>query len=162
LEAFLDELKQLKARIKSAGFDEESDKFILARLYGESGPATGAKTLFDAYLYFLTAAPPDAGVRVQAEDLIQKDRRAAFLYLLEIEIRRLTLYKREQARIQSKKIGVEVLRGHVPDTQAFDRLLRYESHLDRTFDRILNRLEQLQRSRKGLATPPTLNVKLAS
>jgi hypothetical protein len=36
-----------------------------------------------------------------------------------------------------------------PDAPAFDRLLRYEASLERSFDRTLGQLERLQRMRLG-------------
>jgi hypothetical protein len=41
-----------------------------------------------------------------------------------------------------------------------DLLLRYESSLERAFDRALSQLERVQRIRKGQPIPPTLNVNL--
>ena len=45
-------------------------------------------------------------------------------------------------------------------TLPIDLLLRYESSLERAFDRALSQLERLQRIRKGQPVPPTLNVNL--
>jgi hypothetical protein len=41
------------------------------------------------------------------------------------------------------------------------RLIRYEAHLSREIDRTLNRLERLQRMRKGQPLPPQLEVKIS-
>lgn len=41
-------------------------------------------------------------------------------------------------------------------------LLRYESNLERTFDRTLIQLERLQRIRKGQPVPPILNVSVST
>jgi hypothetical protein len=38
---------------------------------------------------------------------------------------------------------------------------RYEAHLSREIDRILNRLERLQRICKGQPLPPQLDVKIS-
>jgi len=43
-----------------------------------------------------------------------------------------------------------------------DLLLRYESNLERAFDRTLNQLERLQRIRNGQPVPPTLNVNVST
>ena len=50
----------------------------------------------------------------------------------------------------------------VPEAPRLDRLLRYSSSLERDFDRTLNQLERLQRTRKGQAVPPTLNVNVST
>lgn len=41
-------------------------------------------------------------------------------------------------------------------------LLRYESNLERAFDRTLIQLERLQRIRNGQPVPPTLDVNVTS
>jgi hypothetical protein len=38
---------------------------------------------------------------------------------------------------------------------------RYETHLDCQIDRIVNRLERLQRIREGQPLPPRVNVKIS-
>jgi hypothetical protein len=43
-----------------------------------------------------------------------------------------------------------------------DLSARYESTLERSFERALNQLERLQRTRKGQALPPTLNVNVST
>ena len=49
----------------------------------------------------------------------------------------------------------------IPGQEVSDRLLRYETHLSREIDRILNRLERLQRMRKGQPLPPQVDVKIS-
>ena len=59
--------------------------------------------------------------------------------------------------------GVEILKntvlvewGYAP---GFDRLLHYEAHLERNFDRTLSQLERLQRMRLGQPVLPKLEVR---
>jgi len=47
-----------------------------------------------------------------------------------------------------------------PDEGASDRVLRYETHLDRQLYRALDQLERLQRRRNGESVPPPLNFNL--
>ena len=54
-----------------------------------------------------------------------------------------------------------MLRESIPDSEGIDRLLRYETHLSRESDRILSRLERLQRTRKGKPLPPQLDVNIS-
>jgi hypothetical protein len=48
----------------------------------------------------------------------------------------------------------------LPPTEATDKLLRYEAHLDRQLYRAMDQLERLQRQRRGETVPPPLNVNL--
>ena len=48
------------------------------------------------------------------------------------------------------------------DEPPVDLFLRYESNLERAFDRTLNQLDRQQRMRKGQPVPPTLNVNVSA
>ena len=47
------------------------------------------------------------------------------------------------------------------DSGVPDHLLRYETHISREIDRIPNRLERLQRMRKGQPLPPQVDVNIS-
>ncbi len=48
----------------------------------------------------------------------------------------------------------------IPNREALDKLLRYETTIDRALNRSLDRLERLQRRRRGEPVPPPLSVRL--
>ena len=48
----------------------------------------------------------------------------------------------------------------IPNGEIVDKILRYETTIERSLDRALTRLERLQRRRRGEMVPPTLNVSL--
>lgn len=54
----------------------------------------------------------------------------------------------------------EVKAAIMPSQDAMDRFIRYEAHLSREFDRILNQLDRVRRMRRGQPAPPTLRVEL--
>ena len=49
----------------------------------------------------------------------------------------------------------------IPRAEALDRLLRAEDATERSLNRAIDRLESLQRRRKGEAVPPPLGVRLS-
>jgi hypothetical protein len=55
-----------------------------------------------------------------------------------------------------------LLRDNAHGGQPLELLLRYQTNLDREFDRGLSQLERLQRSRKGQPEPPTLNLNVST
>jgi hypothetical protein len=59
--------------------------------------------------------------------------------------------RREHPRV---KVGVPVA---IPNSEALDRLLRYETTIERSLTRSLDRLERLQRRRSEERTPQELN-----
>ena len=70
------------------------------------------------------------------------------------------------AKLHDTAAEVEALRrGHnfagarVPTQEVSDRLIRYEAHLSREFDRTLTQFERLQRMRLGQPVLPKLEVR---
>jgi hypothetical protein len=64
-----------------------------------------------------------------------------------------------QLDIERRKYRVDqVLLSH---QTALDLYIRYDTYLSRETDRLLNRLERLQRMRKGQPLPPQLDVKIS-
>ncbi len=49
----------------------------------------------------------------------------------------------------------------IPNSEALDRLLRYETTIERQLNRAIERLDRLQRHRRGEAVPPELRVHFA-
>ena len=94
-------------------------------------------------------------------DLPPEERKLKFLACLEEEIGRLKDLHKELKELSRLEVEVEQESCDVPEAPRLDRLLRYSASLERDFDRTLNQLERLQRTRKGQPVPPTLNVNLS-
>jgi len=60
----------------------------------------------------------------------------------------------------TRVIETAVGRHAIPDDGALDRILRYETTIDRFLGRSLEQLERLQRRRRGEVVPPPLSVHL--
>jgi hypothetical protein len=78
------------------------------------------------------------------------------------EIDRLKQYQKKSEPNEFERKKVEILRQRVPDSPGLDRLLRYETSLERAFDRTLTQVERIQRTRKGQPLPPQVDVKISS
>ena len=77
------------------------------------------------------------------------------------EIERLTKLEKDIVDDDLKRMEHKKSAAVIPCQDISDHLLRYETHLSREIDRILNRLERLQRMRKGQPLPPQLDVKIS-
>lgn len=156
-------LNILRESIERNGFDPNWDKKILTTLYGEHFKETlWRETLFNRYLIW-------SATSVSSEEEPQKKGTASpqqskdnLLAELQSEIMRLDRYGQEQAAVVSDKLRLESLPSNVPDAQRLDRLLRYETTLERGIHRVLNQLEHLQRMRLGQPVAPSLNVNVSS
>ena len=58
-------------------------------------------------------------------------------------------------------LNMEFDRHAIPNRDALDKLLRYETAIERNLSRALDRLDRLQRRRKGELIPPSVNVHLS-
>jgi hypothetical protein len=103
------------------------------------------------------------GERSNEECGDKRDRKAikAVLELIDHRLRMLEgTLKQSVGNLISGALAERQIRT-LPSADAADRILRYESHLERQLDRAIDQLERLQRRRGGESVPPPLNVNLA-
>ena len=81
--------------------------------------------------------------------------------VIDSEIERFSKLKEVREKIDQQKILFNELTGVIPSGRRADLFLRYETQLSREIDRILIRLERLQRMRKGEQLPPQLDIKIS-
>jgi hypothetical protein len=158
LEGCLELLKELREGIEANGFDPKCDADILANLYGQPSGENWPRTLFDSYRNWLAAIGVPEDERLQRGFPKPDECKESFLAELDGEIKRVERYKKTHASIEVERRKLEVLRQHVPLTPQFDHLVRYETSLERNFDRTLSQLERLQRVRLHQPVLPTLEV----
>jgi hypothetical protein len=162
METCLSLLTVLEALIEKRGFDEEVDKEFLTRVYGNTLSAGELDSLLDSYSRYLKIAHSPGSIGEQNKLKSPEECKNKFLEELNEEIERLCKYQEERARIESSRMKVESLSRSVPDAPQSERLIRYETTLEKAFDRTLNQLERLQRIRKGQSLPPTPNVNVST
>jgi hypothetical protein len=83
----------------------------------------------------------------------------------------LDLIARERKKLQSLRktikenenleLEAEVASLALPSKEAVDKILRYETAMERQLYRAINELERLQRQRKGETVPPPINVEFS-
>lgn len=155
-------LEELRGRIDECGFSPEMDKTILTKLYGEYDEKNYYQPLFRSYLLWSRAASFSVEECQQRGLPSPEESKEGFLGELKEEFKRLRNYEKEQEKVVSGKLALESLRFGVPGTPQLDRLLRYETTLERAIDRTLNQLERFQRMRLGQPVPPPINLNVSS
>jgi len=83
------------------------------------------------------------------------------LELLDEKQEALSIAMRAASAREALHDASEKARLSLPEPEAMDRLLRYETSIERQLYRAINQLERLQRRRQGEAIPPPINVELA-
>jgi len=106
----------------------------------------------------LTAGFPGAKEAATDPDQLKACMREA----LAEEVNRLQKLQDLQEAIELRKIDSSVDVARIPSEEVADRLLRYEAHLSREFDRTLTQLERLQRMRRGQPVLPPIKVDISS
>ena len=76
------------------------------------------------------------------------------------EIERLTVLAKRLTADEFTRAHYKTAAAVIPGQEVSERLIRYEAHFSREIDRVLNRLERLQRIRKGHPLPPQLDVNI--
>jgi hypothetical protein len=159
LEYCLESVNDLRKNIATRGFKHDEDDPILEAVYGRSEEFRLRGNLYDLYKIAFTIFEGFEGNRQHDSDRQQKRVRAEFLKEIDEEIRRLKREQEAHASIEATRTQLKILRQYVPKERALDRLLRYEAHLDRLYDRAASRLERLQRMRLGQPVLPELKVR---
>jgi hypothetical protein len=86
--------------------------------------------------------------------------RTIMISSIDNNIEHLAEWEEKLLAIEVERIRYKMLAAVIPSQDVMDLLMRYETHISREIDRILNRLERLQRMRKGQPPPPQINLKL--
>lgn len=146
-------LRELGEGISDA-FHEARDSQILKKLYGADTDSAKKENLMTRYHNYLGMATCSDEAR-QKNGFPGPDKcRERFLKEIQSEIDRLVRLKSfEDARSE-----VERLVQNVPEDSQLDRLLRYLAELERQYSNAQNRLERLQRMRRGQSVLPKLEI----
>lgn len=148
-------LQTAKSEITSDGY---ISKMILEKIYG-------AFCFWD-YLFARTclhAGPPEAKMDQPSPKILDKQvdmKCAAVVAHIDQNLGRISALETYASQREALALDAEKRSFSLPATDATDKLLRYEAHLDRQLYRAMDQLERLQRRRRGENVPPPLNINL--
>jgi len=160
LQRCVEMLEELKENIGSRGFEEDADNLILDAIYGERDERLSRNDVFDDYEAWLNTSVASVEEREREGYAAPEQCQQHVIHAIEKEILRLRRYQKDHAAFQTARTRLEVQSRHVPTTPEMDRLLRYETTLERSFDRTLSQLERAQRLRRGQPVPPEVKVRV--
>ena len=145
-------LNDLRERVEKNGFDYECDWKVLAQVHG------GPLWLWKRYSKELQEAE---NKRQRGEPVSSPFSKQRALDDLADSIRSLEHEAAVQAEIEGERANMKRVSLMVPESPNLERFMRYEAHLSRERDRLLNQLDRVQRMRRGQPAPPTLNVNVS-
>ena len=160
LELCISQLRLLKRLIEWSGFNKERDMRLFRTVYGDCVLFSlfGVRSVPNYYGQCLSHSQLSEPERLKKGCPTPNECKANFLEELQKEIEQLESKKKVIAELAGPKEELEAICRNVPEGPRLDRLLRYESSLERQFDRTLTQLERLQRMRLGQAVLPKLEV----
>jgi hypothetical protein len=154
-------LEELWKGIQNRGFNREQDGSLLRAIYGDPERHHLRQTLQDEYSIWLDTACLAEEVRTAQKSAPPEECKLKVLQSILAEIKRLEKYKNKPESRESERTKMEIFRQSVVASRGMDLFLRHETHLSREIDRIMNRIERLQRMRKGQPPPPQVEVKIS-
>ena len=158
LEQCLEWLAHLRKGIEEVGFRPDQDAVFLKSLYGNRDPSRLGTDLYDSYETLLQIAETPEEERERKRYPSPSECRQIVMDKIDKEIRRIKRDQKARSSVQAARTQLEIVSRNVPDGPGLDRLLRYETSLDRSFDRTLSQLERLQRVWLGQPVLPKLEV----
>lgn len=147
-------LKLLRLMVNKWGFEENNR--LVAKLCGDLPDGELANSFRLLYETFAAYAKLS---EKQIDTSSDSQHRKVMVGHIDAHIEGLTELEAASAALDERKIMSKRCAGLIPDQS--DRLLRYETHFERQIDRIVTRLELLQRVRKRQPLPPQVDVKIS-
>jgi hypothetical protein len=98
---------------------------------------------------------------LSAEALRERNKRRALAYL-DAELFDLALLKEGRAEREAHEEQSRQAASVLPSGAVLEKIIRYESKLERQLYRAMTQLERLQRLRRGEAVPPPLQMEVSA
>jgi len=153
-------LTDWRGRIHQRGYDAYWDFNVTRILYGRfRAEELDASTQREVKEMFANSGLKNRDIRSdQEKQEFESKEYTTLLSQLDKHIELLQLVKSTSESISAELTQYERDSQLVPRAENLDRLIRYEAHIDRSFDRTLNQLERSIRMRLGHPSPPVLNI----
>jgi hypothetical protein len=148
-----DTFELLRSTVIKVGFIENCH--LINKLYGrdrESGLPYSIRLFYEIY-----AKDPRLAEKQNDQPSDTKER-ASMVEWIEAEIKRLTVLEKMLEANDRQRMEYKTLAAVIPGQEESDRLLGNETHFSREIEKILSRLERVQRMRRGQPVFPPAKV----
>lgn len=151
-------LEQLRDSVKRDGHCPKRLEDILKRLLVDSGAKVSHLGWPEANGLWSSKPELEEGESENSGSSIPENLREVSKSLVEKKLAQFRALQEQHDLTERNRKENERLRQQVPDNPSAERLLRYETSLERSFDRTLSQLERIQRMRKGQNIPPPIKL----
>jgi hypothetical protein len=148
--------KLLRLSLIEEGFIENCH--LIKRLYGvdqDGGFPDWIPVMYESYARLAEL------LKKQGDQSVEPELRKRMVEMIDQEIESLTKMEKQLEDAVHGRFLYKWLAAVIPGQGTMELVMRYETHLSREIDRIVNRLVRLQRMRKGQPLPPQLDVKIS-
>ena len=150
-------LAELRDNIQARGFDPDKDSVLLSEIYGFNPVKASRKGLFEVLVILAKMAEHPDIVLLTVEFLNELQSE-----LVNVEIEHFEELERSAKEAECRRADQQKKAQRMLPPEKMELFLRYEAGLNREFDRILRRLEVVQRMRLGHPAPPEINVNVST
>lgn len=147
-------LAELRDKIQSRGLDKDKDAASLVEIYGFD-PLKSPMGLFEVLEVLSIVSKHPGPLAPEFLNELQSE-------LVNAEIQHFEELERSAKEGERRRAERQKKASRMPPPEKMELLLRYEAGLNREFDRILRRLDGLQRMRSGQPAPPEINVNVST
>ncbi len=134
---------------------------------GELTEAAIQKVIFRGKAYMLTEDLLALHAKLQANPLeldataLRASQKKQALAYIDSELEHILWSKARHEKREKEEEEARQAAALLPESSVLDKILRYETKLERQLYRAINQLERLQRLRQGEAVPPPLTVEVS-
>jgi hypothetical protein len=151
-------LTLFRDNFEKCGFQKDEDAWVLKKIYGLDGDDAAPFNPLQVFLTFSEAARE--GLGAGETSTLPDELKKAMVELFDTEIERLDALAKFRLELEGRRSEHQITAALIPAQGDLDRIIRYEAHLTREYDRLLSQLEHLQRIRLGQPTPPTIRLEI--
>ena len=160
IERLLKIIEGLRYDIEEHGTLCENAEKEMIRVFGRENGGFGQHLSF---FNWLASEKGQEGAKSQSEEEALPDPQKCRQIILElIEEKESALRDALDIMAEQEDLNTQSAMAKLclPDGETYDRILRYETAIERQMYRAMNQLERLQRQRRGEFTPPPVNVEI--
>lgn len=162
LKYLIEVLEEVKAEVEEEGYVSERTQERLSRHFGDD--ETGISRWCFAFTRMALEAQggPEENPNRPSSALSPEKCKEAILKLLDEEKKKLEGLKAIIEENEILELDAKSASYVLPPKDTTDKILRYETTIERQLYRAMNQLERLQRQRRGEVVPPPISVELST
>jgi hypothetical protein len=162
-EFILSKVQEVRAVAEEVGYLSDDQEKDLLQWFGRRSEGFGFQSVFFSQIAKQAMGAPSMLSDINDGEHIDPARaKKVLLKHLKDGEKNIAALAEAFGKLEALEDEAEALSRSVPPSEGIDRILRYETSIERQMYRAMNQLERLQRQRKGEPVLPPINLDLSS